>query len=215
MCSSSGAASAKAASQARADDNKRAQAINQGTAAINSQFDPGHGFNNDFYAGREKAYSDYYAPQVQRQAKQADQDLSFQLARQGITDSSAGAKQHGLLNTQAGIQMQNVASGAHDFGNATHSQVEGARSNLIDQLHATSDPTAAANMAINKAKLLQSGQNGFSPLGNLFTNVAGLVSNYQTNQAYSPQQQQGLLAQKGPIGGTSGTNAGSSKVVAG
>ena len=147
MCSNSGAASAKAAAQARADDKDRSRSISQGTDQVNKQF---AGFNNDFYDKRAKDYADYYNPQVDAQYKEAQKQQAFQLARQGVTQSSAAAHEAGLLNQQFGAQKAAVTGSAMDSANQARTQMEAARGNIIGDLHSTADPASAAQAAVNR-----------------------------------------------------------------
>lgn len=209
MCSSSGKASAAAAAQGRKDDKDRSYAISRGTDQVNKQF---QGFDNNFYDKRAQDYSDYYAPQVAQQYREAQRQQAFQLARQGTTESSAAAHENGILNQRYGDQQAAIASGAIDSANQARSQMETARGNLISELHSTADPASASQAAVNRAALLAQEKNQFSPLGDLFSNIGSLNQSYRQNQAYNPTQQQGLLAQRqAPAAG----GGGSAKVING
>lgn len=179
MCTGGGGGDGGAA-QARADEAARQARIRQGTASIDKNFS---GFDDGFYANRAKAYTNFANPQLADQYARTQQNLTYNLARQGLTASSEAARNAGELQRQYNDNRAQIAAKGMDAANDARQQVEQNRSELISQLNATGDPAAAASGALNRASVL-SQQQSFSPLGQLFANTTGLLGNAATAGMY-------------------------------
>lgn len=196
-------AAARQAAEARAAEERRQANIRAGVNNVNNAFGQ---FNDQFYADKSQNYLNYYLPQVEKQYNEARQNTLFQLARQGLTDSSAGAKVFADLATDYGNQRQSIQSGANNYVQQAKAAVEAQRNSLINQATATADPTAAANAATNAVGSLQMIQptGGYSPLTGLFSTFSGALGNTASNALYG-NTSGGLVGQifKGGNGGSS------------
>lgn len=208
MCFKPKDPSQQLADQARADEAARQAKITQGMASINSQF---AGFNDAFYNKQKDAYLAYETPQLNQQYDDSTRALTYGLARQGIDQSSEGSRRMARNTQTYDLNRQGIVDAATGVANNARRDVESARSNIVGNLYATTDPEAAATSANNTAAYLATPQQ-FSPLANLFGNVVGGLNNYQ--QAYSDQNlynnvanQYGLNVGKAP-GNNSGLNVG-------
>jgi hypothetical protein len=173
-----GGAGAAAAAQ-REEEDQRQGRIRSGMANIDQIFSP---FNDTFFKGRSQAFLDFARPQLEDQYRKARENLIFALSRNGLLQSSAGATKFGELTKLYDTNRQVIEGRGADEGNRARQQVEENRSDLVNQLHATSDPTAAANAAIARQSFLSSTP-GFDALGNLFQNItAGLADATNTPQ---------------------------------
>jgi hypothetical protein len=168
------------AGQARADEAARQARIKQGTASIDKNFS---GFNDGFFDSRARAYTNFANPQLADQYARTQQNLTYNLARQGLTASSEASRNAGELQRQYNDNRAQIAAQGMDAANDARNQVEQNRSELLAQLNATSDPAAAAASAVNRADVL-SRQQSFSPLGQLFANTTGLLGNAATAGMY-------------------------------
>jgi len=186
----------KAAQQAREDENNRQANLASGNQAINGAFS---GYDNNYYGGLAKKYSNYYTPQLENQYSNATQNALFNAARAGIVDSSAAAKTNADLARSHGEQQQSIQSGAQSYANQARSQIGSQRSALQNQLMASGGNVDVGNLTQVQAPTLPT----LTPLGDLFTNTAGVVSNQARVQALqngangvgvlSNQNQQGTL----------------------
>lgn len=167
--------------QDRQNEIARQQRIKDGTARINATFDQ---FNPAFYEGQKKAYFDFAMPQLNDQYDNTFRGLTFALARQGIQESSEGAKRFGDLTKEYAINRQGVVDKGFDVANTTRQNVENARSGLMSDLYVSSDPLAAAQSSVNRAAYLSKPES-FSPLAPLFLNTLSGLNSY--NQARSDQ----------------------------
>ena len=197
MCIGGGGGGDGGAGQARRDEAARQQRIKQGTASIDKSF---AGFDDSFFNSRAKAYTDYANPQLADQYARTQQNLTYNLARQGLTASSEASRNAGELQRQYNDNRAQIAAQGIDAASQARNQVEQNRSELLAQLNATSDPAAAAASAVNRAGIL-SQQQSFSPLGQLFANTTGLLGNAAT-AGYYDRNAPGLSPYKQIFGGS-------------
>ena len=179
MCSGGGGGDG-GAGQARADEAARQARIKEGSAKIDQSFS---GFNDAFYNQRAKAYTNYANPQLADQYARTQQNLTYNLARQGLSASSEAARNAGELQRQYNDSRAQIAAQGLDTANQARQQVEQNRSELLAQLNATSDPAAASASAVNRAGTLAQ-QSSFSPIGQLFANTTNLLGNAATAGYY-------------------------------
>lgn len=173
MCFGGGGGAAEdMARQQRADEQARQRRVRQGMTQIDNIFSR---FNDKFYGDRAKAYVDYATPSLERQAGDAREKLIYALSRTGNLDSSAAND----LNRDLGMEMDEarigIANEGQDVANRTRANVEDVRSNLVAQLNATGDSSAASAAALRQARDLSMPQ-GFSPLGTLFAGFANTLA---------------------------------------
>lgn len=173
MCFGGGGGGDKYAALARRDQQEREARVRQGMDKINSQF---KGFNQGFYNQQAKAYEDYANPQLENQFSKSKENLSYNLARAGLTASSEAARNAGELQRQYNLGRSTIANEGLNVANRARQDVEQNRSELISQLNATGDARAAASGALSRAGYLTS-QQGFSPIGNLFEQGSALLGN--------------------------------------
>jgi hypothetical protein len=182
------------AQEQRNAEAERQRQIAQGRDRINSTFDST--FTPDFFTGRQNAYINYYTPQLTEQYNDALRGLSFALADAGLLSSSVASTRLGDLERDYGRRRTELASSAQGYAADTRNQVEGARSDLIQQMAGVGDANAAANAAVSRASALNTnfGANNFSPLAQLFQNVtAGIGAGQQA------QQRVAALAARQPV----------------
>lgn len=172
MCFSSGGSADKIAKQQRADEVARQNRIKSGMAQIASTFGA---FNPAFYDKRAHDYNDYAMPEVNRQQDHQRQNLIYALARTGNLDSSAAIDKNAELNEEGNKQRIGVANEGLNQENSLRSQVENTRGNVVAELNATGDDSAASSSALRAVQNLNQPA-GFSPLGNLFAAFADSVA---------------------------------------
>lgn len=184
-----GGGSSAAADTARQQEQERQARIQKGMASINSAFSP---FNDEYYAGKSQAYSNYYLPQLQQQFDDANSALRLQLSASGLGDSSAGAFGTSRLAKEYADRQADVAAKAGDYAGAARQSVQDLRNQLVSQLNATSDAGAAAQAAQSQAYASLNRPNSFEPLGNAFTQLSKLYQNDTATAQASGGQYGGL-----------------------
>lgn len=178
MCFSAGAGAAKREAKAqRAEDDERKARVKDGMSQIDGIFGK---FDDKFFADRGAAYSAYATPQLDRQLQDQKKNLIFALSRTGNLDSSAANDLNGRLVYDGDVARAGIASEGLNQANALRGQVENSRGNVVAELNATGDSTAAASAAVRNSINLNTPQ-GYSPLGNLFANFAQTVGNIGSN----------------------------------
>lgn len=177
MCLFGDGGAGQQAAQQRADEVARQARITSGMSAIDRAFS---GFNDDFYKKRADAYTAYAMPQVDRQAGDARRNLIYALSRTGNLDSSAAINRNADLTEEANQQRIGVANAGMDQANQLRGQVENTRGNVVSQLNATGNDSAAAAAAMRSVENLNQPA-GYSPLGNLFASFANSLSGIGAN----------------------------------
>ena len=177
MCFSSNNSASKIAAQQRADEVARQGRITSGMGSIDSAFS---GFNDDYYAKRAKDYVDFATPTLNKQARATHDDLIYALSRTGNLDSSAAIKKNADLTDETNAQRIGIANTGLDQANQLRSSVENTRGNVVAQLNATGDSSAAAAAALRDTSNLNQPQ-GYSPLGNLFSSFASTLGSIGSN----------------------------------
>lgn len=189
--------------QAQREATRRAN-IMQGTAAIDQALSP---FNDDYFAGRQKAYVDNAMPSLDQQFSDAQKQLVYALSRSGLLQSSEAANRQRQLNEERARYERDIQNSAATFANQGRTDVENTRSNLLSQLNATEDPSAAATAAANKAALL-SAPPTFDALGNFVFNTATNLENLSNVSTRG----RGLFASSPTASIGSASGSGSSRV---
>jgi hypothetical protein len=200
MCFSSGGASDRYASEQRAAEQVRKSQINRGMGAIESQFNK---FDNKFYDQQSQNYLDFAMPQVNQQYGDATRGLGYALARQGIGASSEGNRRYGNLLQDYQLNRQGVVDKSRDVAATARSNIEAARSGVIQDLYSTADPAAAAKSALSKAQYLAVPQ-APSAVGQLFVNALDGLNTYQSAKS-DAEAYRGALSANGVSGMPTGS----------
>lgn len=172
-----GNSDSKIAEQQRADEVARQARIKEGMSSIDSAFS---GFNDAYYKKRAQDYIDYATPGFEKQAGQAHDNLVYALSRTGNLDSLAAIKKNADLTEETDAQRIGIANTGLDQANTARAGVENSRGNVVAELNATGDSSAAAATALRTSQNLAQPQ-GYSPLGNLFANFASTLGSIGSN----------------------------------
>lgn len=173
---SGGGGANREAKRARQAEEKRQAEIRKGTDRINTRFGQ---FDNDFFNERRQSYVDYATPQLEDQYDTAGDQLTFALARAGQLDSSTRGDKESELQKLFEINRQGVVDGARAYETEARTDVEDARTGLIQTLQATGDAKGAAQGALSRARALSRAP-AFNPLEQLFVDfTAGLGTQAQ------------------------------------
>lgn len=125
------------------------------------------GYGEDYYQKRADDYLKTATPQMMDQYRTTKNNLTFALARNGILNSGAAVQRNGALSRELATQRTQLASNAQGQANAARAQVADLRSNLVNQLVASGDPSLVAGQA-NAATAGLRAPSPVQPLGNLF-----------------------------------------------
>lgn len=167
------------------------------------------GFNDQFYNNRSQQFQDFALPQLARQYKQQQDQLTFGQANHGITQSNTAQRQNAGLAGEMAIQRQGVADQGLTLANQTRTDVENQRQQLVAQLNASADPFSTSQLAIGSASRLNMPQS-FAPLGNMFSSWANIYGNNQINQQYN---QGSYGSQQNRLGGLPNILGSSSRII--
>jgi hypothetical protein len=144
------------------------------------------GFDDAFYNKYKQAVLDYYMPQVDKQYKDAKNELTYRLARSGNLLSSAANTNTADLVNQNDINQSQVRNKADQAAGDLRTQVAGEEQKAVNQLYATEDPTLAADTATNAVRDISLSTPDLSPAGALFDVAsiggANILKGYQSQQ---------------------------------
>lgn len=188
--------------EARALEAQRKANVAQGMSSIDQTFGA---FNPEFYAKRAQDYTNYAMPQLYNQLRQTQKNLAYGLMGQGLQGSSAMQSRLSDLRRETDLQKQGIVDTGISQAQELRKQVENQRSGLVGQLNATGDTTAAAQGAL-RAVNTYTAPSVFSPISNLFGNLAGVYGMQQQQQAYNPQNYQPRYGLTSPLSNSAYTN---------
>lgn len=166
----------------------------------------GGGFGPDFYAQRAKAYQDFAMPQFGKEYRHTRDNLTFQMARQGLLGSGAAIERGENLEEEKMRRQQDIANTGLNEANQLRQSVEQNRAQLVAQLQASGDPTSASQLAMRAADSYRA-PSAFAPIGNMFSDWSNI---YMANQG--AQAQGDPNAPKWPMA-FGGSNQSSSRIV--
>lgn len=167
MCGGGGSSDNGEAAQARQAENARNARISSGMGAVDQQFSQ---FTDDYYNDYAKKLVDYWRPDINQQAKDANAKLAYTFA--GSTPGGSSMQDDALKRLQEtrNKSLVEASDNATSKSNELRQNVEGQRSAVISQLNATADPSSAATTAASNAAALSQGP-VYSPVGDLFSNL--------------------------------------------
>ena len=166
-------------------------------------------FDDAFYDARRQAYLGNYMPQLAQKFQEARDNLSFALAKAGLTRSSVAADKVARLNEDNTVQAGTIASKAEDDVNKVRSSVEDSRANLVAQLQASADPGGTANLALARSQVMQKQPVEYSPLGDVFSGIATGIGRFVQGAQYASLYGRTPGGAQSPSGGTTqGTRTG-------
>ena len=140
---------------------------------------------DDFFARNRQAFKDYAMPQLDEQFGDASKELTFDLARSGLMNSSVRGEQSGRLQRLYDRGAQEITNEALSREQQQRGSIEDARANLIQMLQTTGDAQGATNQALSRAAMLSQPQ-PFSPVGQMFGDfTAGLGTQAAMERASS------------------------------
>lgn len=179
---SMGIINAFVAQQQEADRKSR---ILQGMSRIDGAF---KGFDDNYFRNFATSTNEYSMPQEEKQYKDAQNELTYRLARAGTLNSSMSATNTADLAKQNALNRATVLQQGDQAAANLRSRVASEKDALINQLNSTSNPDLAANNALTASKNIGQDQPSLSPLSQMF-NVATIgagnfMQGYNTGQAY-------------------------------
>ena len=163
------------------------------------------GFDPNYFNKAYQAQLDYALPQVDKQYADAQKQLAFALARQGISASSQAGQLQSELQGQRNLALQGEQDKATQVRSRQQQAVEDERAELTRLLQQTGDVQSTMNMAAARRNMLQAAP-AMETVGPLFQNATGALA----DMIVSPAMRGGL--QPGG-GGYSRPSRGSGKVV--
>ena len=172
----------------KTEEEIRADNLAEGTGNINNAFTS---YDDNYYKAISQKYLNYYLPQVDDQYKKSGETLLYNLARNGILDSSAKIDAYAEADKIYGEQKQDITSKANALSSDAKKYISDQKTSLLNQLNVTGGDPLQASGFLGKAPAAISvtapTQPNFSPLANLFDNITSIAKN-ETNAAMLSNQ---------------------------
>lgn len=143
------------------------------------------GYGDEYYKKRADDYLAYATPQVMEDYRHTKNNLAYSLARNGALNSSVALQRKDALDKELAKNEGNLAQAAQGQVNQARAQVADTRSNLVNQLVASADPSLIAENA-NAATAGLRAPTAFQPLGNLFQDWTQTYLANMNAKAYDP-----------------------------
>lgn len=203
MCMGGGDMGAKDAAAHQADlEAGRQRTIALGTKKIDNAF---AGFDDNFYSNIAKSYTDYANPQLDTQYQQALKNLTYALARSGLSSSTAAGTEQANLDKQYDQYRTDVASEGQSEADRARSNNANTRNTLVDQLISTNDQAGAGAQAVSAAGMASKPPT-FSPVGNFAFQMAQGLQNQSAQSGYNPLLSPYLFGQSSLAAPSGGSN---------
>jgi hypothetical protein len=173
MCLTPSAPQDNSGALAQQAQNARESQIRAADSAIDQAFS---GFDDNFYINHHKAYVDAQTPLADEQYNNTRKQVALSLARTGNLSSSYGINTLADVDKQNQTNLGNIESAATDSTRSLGQQIQNNKSILYSLASSASDPSQAAAQAPIYAAGLDTPV-GASPLGDLFSQFAGVTAN--------------------------------------
>ena len=202
--------SGNAAGAAQAQEKQREAAIASGMATINKDFST---FTPKWFDQAATDYTNYATPQTMSQYQNTKNNLAYALARNGLTTSGAAATEGAALEKSKQQNLSTIANQAQNTENTLRTNVAAQKSNVVNELESSADPSAAAVQASSAVAGLSAPQ-AFQPIGQMFSDYTNTYLANQNAMAFNPQQQSiwGMLTGGGGYGSGTGGAVGSARM---
>lgn len=170
----------RSAEIARAEEARRQERIQAGTAEIDKAFSS---FDDGYFNNISKDYLDTYTPQLEDQFQDARRKLILSLGRNGIMTSSAGAREAAKQQEQYQRQKMHLAESGVNAARTARSNVEQNRSSLRSQLEGGAGVGSVAATAAAQAQAMTAPP-VYSPLAEVFqVGTANLANGVNAQRA--------------------------------
>lgn len=150
--------------------------LTAGRAQINTDFD--NAFTPDFYKGYADDLMAHWRPDIDRQYKDAQDDLNFTFARTQPGGGTASADAFGRLKEGYDKSLLQATDNATSQSDQLRASNEGQRNALLNQLASGADPSIVVQQAqgtIGSVPRVPT----YSPIGDLFSNITSQFATAQ------------------------------------
>lgn len=162
------------AAKAAQEEADRKAAITSGRASVDNAFGA---YDDGYFGDIAKTMMAFYQPQIDDQYKEAGNQLTYKLARQGISKSTAAVNERAKLEGDYSTRKAEIQSRAGDAVRSAKDNVAGAKNTLYNYAETAADPAKVSAEVINQTGRLNSFQPELTPLGKIFNDYATPVLN--------------------------------------
>lgn len=140
------------------------------------------GFDKSFYDKAATDYTNYANPILNKQFQTTKNNLTYSLARAGLSTSGAAVQRNSSLNNEFATNQDMIANNAIDRSNQLRTAVNNQKNQLIGEVEAGANPSVVAGQAAGAVSQLRA-PSPIQPLGSLFQDWSSQYLNNQTSQS--------------------------------
>lgn len=144
-------------------------------------------FDPKYYDKYKTDYQNYYMPELNKQHTDAVDKLTAAMADRGMLESTVGTSKFGDLAKENLDARTNITNEANDASKKLRGTVENAKTNMYNLNEASANPQAVNAQAVGQATALVAPPT-YSPLGKVFADFLGGLSNFQGARTTAPKQ---------------------------
>ncbi len=148
-------------------ESQQRNATNNAVKQIQSSFS---GFTPNFYQGIAQAYQNQAWPQLAQQQRQAQNQVGFTMANQGLLKSSQNQQANQAIQDQSNVAKTQIAQQGQGLVQQQQQQVANQEGNLIGMAQTANNPGQLAATAGATASSLQA-PSTFAPIGQFFNSI--------------------------------------------
>ncbi len=171
--------------QAKAAEDQRKASIAQSRGAVDTMMGS---FDDEYYGNIGKTVLDYYLPQLQDQRDEADEALTFQLARQGLLNSTPGTERKAKLAADYDMQRGALTNRAADAERGARESVSATKSQLYNYADVAADPAAVNDRLAAETSRLRANAPELTPMGQVFSDYLTPIASF-IGQGLSAERQ--------------------------
>lgn len=158
--------------QAKKAEDERKATVAGNRVSVDNAF---KNFDNNYYDNISKTVLGYYLPQLEEQFSNADKQLTFKLARQGLLKSDTAGDARADLQGKFDVERGGITNRAADAARAARENVSRSKATLSNLAETASDPAAVNTQLASESARLRNYAPELTPLGQVFSDYVSPI----------------------------------------
>lgn len=152
--------------QQNAAEDQRKAAIASGRAAVDTSLGA---FDDNYFSNIAKTVQDYYSPQIDKQFGDANEQLTYDIARKGQLKSQSAIERKAELQGKYDLERANIGTKAANAAQQARDSVQSTKNVLYGLAENSADPAAVNTQLGSETARLRAYQPDLTPLGQVFS----------------------------------------------
>jgi hypothetical protein len=159
--------------QTAAEDQRKA-AIASGRSAVDTSLGA---FDDNYFSNIAKTVQDYYLPQIETQFGDANEQLTYDIARKGQLKSQSAIERKAKLQGKYDLEKANIGTKAANAAQQARDSVASTKNVLYGMAESSADPAAVNTALGSETARLRAYQPELTPMGQVFADYVTPVIN--------------------------------------